>query len=332
MEEGSSDTESEDCLGKIREDKVGKLAMDTRDTVVGVSALQDSELQNETMLKMETDTGCNKTILSKNDWEKVKGGAVLKRTVRKFRPYGTVATLPVMGKATVRLRARAGATIKTTVFVNDGKENSLLGKSDAIRLGVVVIDTRGKEQEVMTEQCNRIKSNTKTELIKERSKINQKKVDKEMKDLAEEYKDIMTGIGKYKGPPVKIQMAEDIKPVIQPPRRIPLHYIQPLKDHLKEMVEEEVIEGPLQEEEEGSWISNLVITDKKWDDEAKKEGQRIQIRANLDCRPINKHVYQTREPMPTPEEVRHKLRGSNRFLTLDMIHSFHQFILEKSAM
>ena len=81
----------------------------------------------------------------------------------------------------------------------------------------------------------------------------------------------MTGIGKYKGPPVKIQMAEDIKPVIQPPRRIPLHYIQPLKDSLKEMVEQEVIKGPLQEEEEGSWISNLVITDKKWDDEAKKE-------------------------------------------------------------
>ena len=68
---------------------------------------------------------------------------MLKRTVRKFRPYGTAATLPVMGKATVRLRARAGATIKTTVFVNNGKENSLLGKSDAVRLGVVVIDIRG---------------------------------------------------------------------------------------------------------------------------------------------------------------------------------------------
>ena len=138
---------------------------------------------------------------------------------------------------------------------------------------------------MIAEGCNRIKSNTKTELIKERSKVDQKKVDKDMKDLEEKYKDIMIGIGKYKGTPVKIQLAEDIKPVIQPPRRIPLHYMQPLKDHLKEMVEQEVIKEPLQEEE-GSWISNLVITDKKWDDEAKKEGQRIQIRANLDCRPI----------------------------------------------
>ena len=117
--------------------------MDARDTVVGVSAIQDPELQNKTMLKMETDTRCNKTILNRNDWEKIKGGAVLKRTVHKFRPYGTAATLPVMGKATVRLRARAGATIKTTVFVNDGKENRLRGKSDAVRLGVVVINIRG---------------------------------------------------------------------------------------------------------------------------------------------------------------------------------------------
>ena len=43
-----------------------------------------------------------------------------------------------------------------------------------------------------------------------------------------------------------------------------MHYIQPLEDHLKELLEEDVIEVPLVEEEEGTRISNLVITDKKW--------------------------------------------------------------------
>ena len=94
-------------------------------------------------------------------------------------------------------------------------------------------------------------------------------------------------------------------------------------------MENDVIEGPLTEEEEGSWISNLVITDKKWDEG--KPGERQQIRANLDLRPLNKYVYQTHEPIPTPDELKHRLKGSNRFTALDMVHSFHQFQLEEDA-
>ena len=86
-----------------------------------------------------------------------------------------------------------------------------------------------------------------------------------MDKLAGEYKDIFGGVGKYEGPEIKIQLKENIRPVIQPPRRIPLHYTQPLADHLKEILAEDVIKGLLVEEEEGTWISNLVITDKKWD-------------------------------------------------------------------
>ena len=77
------------------------------------------------------------------------------------------------------------------------------------------------------------------------------------------------------------------------------------------MIEQDVIQGPLSEEEEGSWVSNLVITDKKWDG-AQEEGQRTQICTNLDLRPLNTFMYQTHEPIPTPEELRHNLAGSNK--------------------
>ena len=75
------------------------------------------------------------------------------------------------------------------------------------------------------------------------------------------------------------------------------------------MVDED-IEGPLETEEPGTYISNLVITDKKWDP------QRIGVR--LDCQQINKDIYQTHEPIPTTEELRHKLEGSNRFSVIDI--------------
>ena len=126
-------------------------------------------------------------------------------------------------------------------------------------------------------------------------------------------------------------MEEGAKPVIQPLRRIPIHYRELLKEHLKEMLEQDVIEGPLQEEEAGTWISNLMITGKKWDAGDKDNGERRYIRANLDYRPLNEVVYQTHEPIPTVEELRYKLGGSQSFSKLDMLHCFHQFeIVEKA--
>ena len=88
---------------------------------------------------------------------------------------------------------------------------------------------------------------------------------------------------------------------------------------------------PLQHEEEGTWVSNLVSRGKKWDTGEKEKGDRVQIRANLDCRSLNKVVYQMHEPIPTPEEIQHTHRGSERFTTLDMRQCFHQFKIEEKA-
>ena len=305
---------------------------------LGVTSHDDDQFQAK--MKLATDTGVRKTILCRSDWEKIRDKCVLVKTKLKFRPYGTENRLPIRGRAKVQLKAKAGATITTYVFVNDSdRDSSLLGKMDAVRLGIIKVNLKGEPAEVdpngdtEVEKVNRIKM-TKLGDVKEDTpaKAKQyKETQKKMGEIVKEYQDIFGGVGKYEGPEVKIQLKEDVIPVIQPPRRIPLHYVQPLKDHLKELVEEDVVEGPLTEEEEGTWISNLVITDKKWDGKNKKEGERVQIRANLDCRPLNNWVYQTHEPIPTPGELRHAMKGSNRFSTLDMVHSFHQFVLEPEA-
>ena len=89
------------------------------------------------------------------------------------------------------------------------------------------------------------------------------------------------------------------------------------------MLVEDIIEGPIGIEEPGTYISNLVIIDKKWDPN--------QIRITLDCQEVNKDIYQTHEPIPTSEELRHKLRGCDRFSVLDITNCYHQFEIEKQA-
>ena len=65
-----------------------------------------------------------------------------------------------------------------------------------------------------------------------------------------------------------------------------------------------------------------MITDKKGSD---------RIRVTLDCQDVNKEIYATHEPIPTTEELRHQLNGSDRFSTLDMTNCYHQFVIEEGA-
>ena len=103
---------------------------------------------------------------------------------------------------------------------------------------------------------------------------------------------------------MQLQVTSAARPVIQLPRRIPLqiHYRKPLEDYLAELQEQDVIKGPLQEEERGTWISLLIITAKAWykGQDRRPEG-RVQICANLNCCPLNQAIYQTHEPVPMVE-------------------------------
>ena len=250
-------------VGRLQEQK-------TEDTIFTAIRIKSSQENGKgKKVTMATDTGVRKTILNRSDWLRIKDTAKMVKTRIKFRPYGTDIQLPIKGRAKVWLTAKAGAQIQTWVYINDDDtETSLLGKRDAIRLGIVTITPDGKSQEVGSEDEQPVKT------MRTTVKTTDHGIDKKIQKLIHDYEDIFQGIGKNKGDPVKIQVREGIQPVIQPPRRIPIHYLKPLQDHLEELIQGDVIEGPLQEEEEGTWISNLVITDKKW--EGKPEENRVQ--------------------------------------------------------
>ena len=79
----------------------------------------------------------------------------------------------------------------------------------------------------------------------------------------------------------------------------------------------------LKTEEPGTYISNLVITHRKWDPE--------KIQVALDCQQVNKDVYQPYEPIHMSEELRHKLEGCDCFSMLDIRNCYHQFEIEKEG-
>ena len=53
--------------------------------------------------------------------------------------------------------------------------------------------------------------------------------------------------GKFQGAPIKIKVMKEAVPIIQPRRRSPLHCVGRLEIEIKKMLDEDIIEGPLDE-------------------------------------------------------------------------------------
>ena len=103
----------------------------------------------------------------------------------------------------------------------------------------------------------------------------QQAMDKRIQDIIRDFPLVFTDTtGRFRGEPIKIQVKSNAVPVIQAPRRIPLHYRERAEAELRKMIFEDIIEGPIDIEEPGTFLSNLVFTDKKGTDK---------IRVTLDC-------------------------------------------------
>ena len=270
-------------------------------------------------------------MINRPDWVKVRSGCKFVKTSKRFRPYGTAYHLPIKGKSEVYLTSENGARIKTWVYVNDDpREQSLLGERDARRLGIVHLNLKGAEKEVVLEESNiepvkRVSYSRKTKGTGDivSGGETQQSIDDRMENIVKKFPALFSDrTGKCKGSPIEIQIKAGAEPVIQPSRRIPLHYVERVKKEIQSTLAVDIIEDPIKKEESGTFLSNLVITDKKGSD---------RIRVTLDCQDVNKEIYATHEPIPTSEELRHKLRGSDRFSTLDMTNCYHRFVIEENA-
>ena len=325
--EESSDSDS-DPLGRI---VVAKL--DTR-TVTELK-IGSPDTKTPEGLSLVADTGVAVTILNRTDWEKVRDQCRFVKTSKKFRPFGTTKVdLPVRGKAKISIQAKNGATIETLAYVVDTrKDQSLLGKFDAMRLGIVKLNPDGASEEVdiedqIPEQSLMRVIHAKKETVPSEGIVSggetQEEIDVNMNKIIKENSSVFSNkTGKFTGNPIKVHMKEGATPRVAPSRPIPLQYIPKLKKETNQMVNEGVLTGPLSEVPPDMYINNVVITNKKWNPE--------KIRVTLDCQSVNEDIHKSHEPIPTIEQLRHKLLGSDRFSILDITNCYHQFPLDEES-
>ena len=160
----------------------------------------------------------------------------------------------------------------------------LLGKADDIQLGIVQLNLKGAETEVVKKVSFVPKESISVDGIVFGGET-QQAINKRMQNIITDFPSVFTDTtGRFRGEPIKIQRKSNEVPVIQTPRRIPLHDREYAKAELEKMISEDIIEGPINIEEPGTFLSSLVITDKKGTDK---------IWVTLDCQKVNKSIYPT---------------------------------------
>ncbi len=136
-------------------------------------------------------------------------------------------------------------------------------------------------------------------------------------NLMEQYEDVFGEIGCLQGEH-HISINSDVKPVIHPPRKIPISMLDKLKAELERMKQLDVIEKI---DEPTDWVSSLVIVEKP-------NGQ---IRLCLDPRDLNKAIKRHHHPMPTVDEILSKLGGAKVFSKLDASSGYWQIKVDDES-
>lgn len=123
---------------------------------------------------------------------------------------------------------------------------------------------------------------------------------------------------KIKGVILDIPIDENVKPVIQPYRRIPIPLEEKVEKALQELLDLDIIEtvnGP------SKWISPIVPV-------LKSNGD---VRICVDMRRANQAISRENHPLPTMDTLLSQLREANLFSRLDIKNAFHQLEISENS-
>ena len=128
--------------------------------------------------------------------------------------------------------------------------------------------------------------------------------------LLEEYDDVFEGLGKLYGQHHMVT-DESIRPVVHPPRLLPVAMIERVQRKLYEMAAANIIE---QVNQPTDWVSSMLVVSKP---STEAEGE-TKLRICLDPRELTDSVIK-REHFPTPtiEEIATRLNGAKLLSVFD---------------
>lgn len=245
---------------------------------------------NDTRIRFKLDTGAQVNVLPYQVYSKFASSVPMKPTSCVLTAFGNSKVLPM---GTVVLTHTSGDERHAVSFyIVDDIKSAILGHDACERLKLV-----------SRHNIDELKTNEKGKLTKE--------------DLLSEYPAVFNGTGMF-AKEYHIETSSEVRPCIQPQRRIPYTRHDKLKQTLDDLKQREIVDDV---DRPTDWVSNLVITEKK-------NGS---MRVCLDPKPLNTAIKREHYEMPTVADVQAKLAGKKIFTVLDLKDGFWQVRLSDES-
>ena len=136
-------------------------------------------------------------------------------------------------------------------------------------------------------------------------------------DILLDYDDLFHGLGCLPGE-YNIQLNDNAKPVVHPPRKVPYAMRSKVKAELERMESMNVIEKVT---EPTDWVNSIVVVEKP----------NKTVRICIDPRDLNKNIKREHYPMKTVESVAAQVKSAKVYSVLDARNGFWQKKLSKDC-
>ena len=286
-----SDTDSDESVHKISVMSVG-------DKTTLMRVMVD---ESETL--WQPDTGAKRNLMDVTHWEdfnrKHGGKVTLQKTKTRLFPYGEdEKPLSVLGKFRATFRAGKNEVVDTIYVTQERNEHPLISEDTSLQLQLVSYNKRFVVNSIKPDSGRNVAS-----------------------EIRQEFPELFTGlIGKFNNHQVEIMTKENVVPIAQKPRKMPIHLMDKAEAKVKQLFDQDVIER-FPDNEPRTWINPNVVAKKPNGD----------IRFCQDMRLANNAIDRPYTTTPTLEEIKAKFAGAERFSKIDLKEAYNQFELSPES-
>ena len=256
------------------------------------------------------DSGSSSNIIDESTFKRVQkknSNIQLTRSKRCLFAFGSPTPLSVIGEFDIALESSTKITVATIIVVKNAR-GCLLSGTTSIGLGLLHFTVHN------------VKDQPEAQPLLHQTPKNVSQVPARLQPLIQQYDELFHGVGKLTDVQVKLHINPEVKPVVQPTRRIPFAIRDQVEKELKRLKDLDIIE-----EAQGAtpWVSPIVAFPKPNNPE--------NIRLCADMRLPNKAIERERHPQPTIDDLVTELNGACYFSKLDLNSAYHQLELDESS-
>lgn len=249
----------------------------------------------DAIANFKVDTGASVNIISVQQLQICKVDLnKIKKSEETLTTY-TGEIIPIVGKCHLNVKLKEKCLSNVEFYVIRDRKESILGINSCIELGIIEL-----HKNVNFQTINLINDNKKG-----------------YADIIEQNRNLFEGIGKI-NKPYHIEIKENVKPIVNPVRKVPFALQNQLKECLDNLVKSDIIE---REPNSSEWVNSFVLV-KKADNS---------LRICLDPKHLNEAIKPSKYKLPNIDEISAKLNGSTIFTKLDATSGFWTIPLDKES-